>query len=76
MTPRSVKLQITPCVRSYEQLHRDLEVLREHGAESYTAAICQAVHQAAAETSRFGLEGKNGPAAPQPRRPGAKESGP
>lgn len=44
-----VELVLTPSKAQFEQLVRDLDDLREAGAASNTAAICEVVHKAAAE---------------------------
>lgn len=40
-------VKITPSPRQYDRLVADLSVLRRAGAPSNTAAICDAVHEAA-----------------------------
>lgn len=41
------RIEITPSVAQYRRLYRDLAVLRAAGATSNTAAIVEAVHDAA-----------------------------
>lgn len=48
MTPREIQVIITPPLPAYRQLLRDLQELRIAGAESNTAAVVEAVHEAAA----------------------------
>lgn len=55
------RIEITPTVAEYEQLCRDLSVLRKKGAATNTAAVIDAVHRAARggllfEPSRDGPE--------------------
>lgn len=44
---REVEITITPSPDQYRQLCQDLEIMRDAGATSNTAAIIDAVHQAA-----------------------------
>lgn len=44
---REVEIIITPSPGQYRRLCRDLEIMREAGATSYTTAIIDAVHRAA-----------------------------
>jgi hypothetical protein len=46
-SPARPKLEITPNVRQYEQLCRDMKLLRRLGAISNTDAIIDAVHERA-----------------------------
>jgi hypothetical protein len=50
--PRIPCIEITPTSAQYEQLCRDLKMLRKLGAPSHTAAIVQAVHAAATDKLR------------------------
>jgi hypothetical protein len=69
-------IEITPSPEQYRQLCRDLKTLREEGADSNTAAVLEAVHQAAhnarkettmAEHEEMAGRRVNGPG-PEPRR--------
>ena len=62
------RIEITPSVAEYEQLCRDLKILRRSGANSNTVAILDAV-RAAASSDRIGVRSKRGKGArtrPQP----------
>jgi hypothetical protein len=69
-------IEITPSESAYRQLCRDLETLRAAGAESNTAAVLEAVHQAAydarkettmAEHEEMAGQRRHAPG-PEPRR--------
>jgi len=67
---RNPRIEITPSLRDYEQLCRDLKKLREAGAISNTAAILDAVRDAA-ERRKIAAGSRNGKGArtrPQPGR--------
>jgi hypothetical protein len=69
-------IEITPSPEQYRQLCKDLKTLRAAGAESNTAAVLEAVHQAAqnarkettmAEHKEMAGRRTNAPG-PEPRR--------
>lgn len=52
-TPRAVRIEITPSPEEYRRLCEDLGELRKRGAETNTAAIVQAVRDAASSGGKM-----------------------
>jgi hypothetical protein len=70
-SPSGPRIEITPSAAQYEQLCRDLKILREGGAPTNTAAILEAVRAAAAGGTVGGGRRKPSgkrPASPRSRR--------
>jgi hypothetical protein len=68
-TARALRIEITPSPEEYRRLCEDLGELRKRGAETNTAAIVQAVRDAAS-AGRIGARSANGKGArtrPLPR---------
>lgn len=75
--PPSPRIEITPTPAQYKQLCRDLQLLRESGAPSNTAAILDAVRAAAGNSKIFRVNAKKRRAASGGRpRPGTRRSSP
>lgn len=69
------QIEITPSRAEYEQLCRDLAILRKAGAASNTAAIVKAIHVAALGDNVVASDDKRGSVHRRPR-PSNRRRGP